>query len=195
MWMLLAGLASAEGERPFRVGLGAGAGSAWVQTLYWSGSARGLVPVGSLRFLIDDRLILEPSVSFERATVAPSAGYVIEDQALELGLTLKPLFGQQEGVVVYPVLTYGRLDGTRRLSALDDEDVEPSVDHYMGMLGTAGVGAHRWFGSDLTLSIDINAAGFSKGTLTQGEGEDREEESTTIWGFNPSARVMLHFYW
>jgi hypothetical protein len=219
MWMLMIGLGWAaepeaaqaeevEAKAPLlRVGLGAGVGGSLKAARFRMEVVSSLpIPVGSLRFIVADRLILEPSFRHFQTLEQGVENDAREDLEDELvfsetawGLAIKPVLFRKDANVLYPYLAYGRevtsiqgqdlVDGEEELQAYSDVDLVHA--------GHLGFGIQHWLDESWTLSVDASLVnlGWYLHTQSNERNEWIEASTGTYLAFYPSARMMLHLYW
>ena len=162
------------------------------------------IPVGSLRFIVADRLILEPSFRYfqtlERGV--ESDRDELEDELTfsetEWGLAIKPVLLRRDASQIYPYLAYGReevsitgqdyVEGEEELRSYSDVDIVHAAH--------LGFGIQRWLDESWTVSVDASVVnvGWYHHTQSVERSEFSEESSGTYWAFYPTAQLMLHLY-
>jgi hypothetical protein len=207
MWLLCIGLSLAgeESERSIQVGLGAGLGSNGPYARFDLGGGSSLLaPVGSLRLLVADKLILEPSISAHRSLEHRLAALDETEwdqdrltRELYLGLSLKPLLLDRSGTTLYPLLSIGRLSQPQNSWTDWTRGSETRIVAEGELIfgGSVGVGIQRWMGPDWTVSIDIDALSVAAYSNLRLEDEERYESRGLTWGFQPTPQIMVHHYW
>lgn len=210
MWLLLVGMGFAEEaeERALRIGIGAGiaGGSRAVVVYHDDGySAFALAPSGSIRFLLDDVLIIEPklggAISGGGQTFVgeeQSATRLSEYRGTDVGVSLKPLLARRADVDLYPNFSLTRSQTHYRRWTEDEGEISDewqldTLAHH----GKLGMGIQRWFGPGWTLSADVDLLDVARYSYEfEQEGVDEVQE-VSGWAFasNPYGRVMFHLYW